>query len=75
LNGRLFKGKVGPIGRNGDRIVSGEEAGIDVDLSEVEEFEGHFGQLVLLGGRAGDIGINQTLELHKTSESAIAQTN
>lgn len=60
---RLLKGKVGPIGRNGDGIMSGEEAGVDIDLGEVEELKRDFGQFVLLGGRTRDVGIDQVLQL------------
>lgn len=63
MSGRLVEGKVGPIGRDGDSVMSSEETGVDIDLSEVEELEGHFGEFVLLGGRTNDIGINQVLQL------------
>ena len=35
-------------GRDRDVVMSGEETGIDVDLGMVEEFEGYFGEFVLV---------------------------
>ena len=50
----------GPGGRaHSDVVVPGQEAGVDIDLGEVEELEGNFGELVLLGSGSQDVGVDQ----------------
>ena len=51
----------GPGGGDGDAVVAGEEAGVDVDLGEIEELESDLRQFVLLGSRAEDVGVDQTV--------------
>ena len=49
-------------------VMSGEETGIDIDLSVVEELKGYFGELVLFGGRTNDIGADKLLELLRSQK-------
>lgn len=50
--------------RAGDDIVTAHEGTIgEVDSGAVIEIDCHLGELVLLGGRASDEGINQFVQL------------
>jgi hypothetical protein len=62
LSWALLEGVAAPWGRE-DIVGTDEGAGVEVDGCVVIEVESYLRDLVLLGGGAGDVGVDQFLEL------------
>jgi hypothetical protein len=57
-----LRGALAGYTRGDDNLVAAYERAIgEIDSSVVIEIDGHLGQLVLLGGRARDVGVDQCL--------------
>jgi hypothetical protein len=57
-----LRGALAGYARRDDNLVAAYERAIgEIDSSVVIEIDGHLGQLVLLGGRARDVGVDQCL--------------